>query len=526
MTTPLAFPVTSDEMHRIFTIPELVTSIITEFVSHGTRGSLVRGPLTVCKLWADISMDLIWYQIDDPSAIFRLLAPVEDRSVDGDVLYDWDCSFKALPMPSGWARFDLYRHRVRVLEDATYTNHHSVMSDIAVLGLDSTVFLPNLTDLSWLYIQGEVWRDSVFMHEGIETFTLMLELRDPGISELILQYFEHIAARMPRLQSFTLHLGSHHEAYQGHLKPALSWLLPKLHFLKVLELTPMLDSDLYDVTSSTASLPNIENIDARINKYMSRSLVIASPPTSPITLSCKLRSLSLENSYFGAAAYLLSESTEFPVMTKLSLQSYKPESRKSTRTLTRTISLISDAFVLTANEHDLPPDGRITLTDIQSLFHCRNVVRFSIYYACPLQLTNDDIKNILQNWDTLKEPFLNPSPTYLLPSDVSHPYPGDWETLAVIAEYSGHLEGLGLYLNGFAEVPPRASMQSLPKLMRLKVGTSKLPSKMKDAARFLSQLLTLQCRVHCSFMSQTMQDGMTYPDYYSLLFGQGWKNRS
>ncbi|PBK63051.1 hypothetical protein ARMSODRAFT_1024345 [Armillaria solidipes] len=436
-------------------------------------------------------------------------------------------------MPSGWARFDLYRHRVRVLEDATYTNYHSVMSDIAVLGFDSTVFLPNLTDLSWLYIQDEVWRDSVFMHEGIETFTLMLELRDPGISEPILLYFEHIAARMPRLQSFTLHLGSRHEAYQGHLKLALSWLLPKLQFLKVLELTPILDSDLYDVTSSTASLPNIENIDAHINKYMNRSLVIASPPTSPITLSCKLRSLSLEISYFDAAAYFLS--TEFPVMTKLSLQSYKPESRKSTRTLTRTISLrckflrdislISDAFVSTANEHDLPPDGHITLTDIQSLFHCRNVVRFSVYHACPLPLTNDDIKNILQNWDTLKEPFLNPSPTYLLPSDVSHPYP-DWETLAVIAEHSGHLEGLGIYLNGFAEVPPRASMQSLPKLMRLKVGTSELPSKTKDAARFLSQLLTLQCRVHCSFMSQTMQDGMTYPDYYSLLFGQGWKNRS
>ncbi len=78
-------------MHRIFTIPELVTAIITEFVSNGTRGSLVRGPLTVCKLWADITMDLIWRQIGDPSAIFRLLAPVEDRPADQGVLYDWNC---------------------------------------------------------------------------------------------------------------------------------------------------------------------------------------------------------------------------------------------------------------------------------------------------------------------------------------------------------------------------------------------------------------------------------------------------
>ncbi len=87
-----------------------------------------------------------------------------------------------------------------------------------------------------------------------------------------------------------------------------------------------------------------------------------------------------------------------------------------------------------------------------------------------------------------------------LPSDVSHPY-SDWETLAVIAEHGGHLERLGLYLNSFAEVPPRASMPSFLELIQLKIGMSKLPSKTKEAARFLSQLLTLQCRVHCAFMS-------------------------
>ncbi|PBK63056.1 hypothetical protein ARMSODRAFT_551847 [Armillaria solidipes] len=130
-------------------------------------------------------------------------------------------------MPSGWARFDLYRHRVRILDDTSmYTSYHSIISDIAVLKLDSTVFLPNITDFSWLYVQDDLWRDSVlFMHEGIETFTLMLELGDGAIYEPILQYFEHIGR----------------DAYQGHLKPALSWLLPKLRYLKVLEITPMLD---------------------------------------------------------------------------------------------------------------------------------------------------------------------------------------------------------------------------------------------------------------------------------------------
>ncbi|KAK0187564.1 hypothetical protein F5146DRAFT_1140988 [Armillaria mellea] len=284
MTTPLALPVTSEEMQCIFTIPELVTAIITEFFAMGGH-----------------SMDLIWRQIGDPSDIFRLLAPVEDRRADKDVFYDWNCSFKTLPMLSGWARL-------------IYTD----TDDIAVLELDSEVFLPNLIDFSWLYVQDDLWRDLVlFMHEDIETFTLMLELKDAAIYEPLLQYFEYIAA------------------HQGHLKPALSWFLPKLQYLKVLEITPMLN--LYDAISLTASLPNIEAIDARINKHMSRSLSFASPPTFPVILSSKLRSLSLSISYFGATTHLLC--TEYPTMTKLSLQSYNSESPKATRTLTGTISL-------------------------------------------------------------------------------------------------------------------------------------------------------------------------------------------
>ncbi|KAK0243693.1 hypothetical protein EDD85DRAFT_805040 [Armillaria nabsnona] len=108
-TVPLALSETSNEMHCIFTIPELVSAILTEFVSHGTRGSLVRGPLTVCKLWADVTMDLIWRQIYDPIVIFCLLAPVEDQPRGKDDPYCQGCSFKTLPVPSGWARFDSYR---------------------------------------------------------------------------------------------------------------------------------------------------------------------------------------------------------------------------------------------------------------------------------------------------------------------------------------------------------------------------------------------------------------------------------
>ncbi len=76
----------------------------------------------------------------------------------------------------------------------------------------------------------------------------------------------------------------------------------------------------------------------------------------------------------------------------------------------------------------------------------------------------------------------------MLPPDASKSY-SDWETLAVVAEHGGHLEHLGLHLNGFAKNPPCAGMTSMPKLKQLSVGTSKIPCTMKDVlgpARFLS----------------------------------------
>ncbi|PBK63054.1 hypothetical protein ARMSODRAFT_1088835 [Armillaria solidipes] len=233
---PLELPVTPDEsppMHRIFTIPELVTAIIRELA---WMQPLVHGPLTVCKLWADIVMDFIWHDINDLRTIFRLLAPEEQPSDDEDVVHELYCSFKTLPTPSGWARFDLYRRRVRALDnnhdETLYMSFRPVINDIAVLRPDSMAFFPNLTELSWSYAHGR-----------------------PGSQETILQYFEHIAMRMPHLQSFNLNLCPYDATAesQAHIGPALSWLLPQLRFLTALTLPPMVDA--YAVISSTTSLP-------------------------------------------------------------------------------------------------------------------------------------------------------------------------------------------------------------------------------------------------------------------------------
>ncbi|SJL15417.1 uncharacterized protein ARMOST_18914 [Armillaria ostoyae] len=513
-SSPLVSPVTSAEsppMHRLFTIPELVTAIIRELA---WMQPLVHGPLTVCKLWADIVMDLIWCDINDLRTIFRLLAPVEEQpSDDEDVVHDLYCSFKTLPTPSGWARFDLYRRRVRALDnnhdEVLYMSFRPVINDIAVLRPDSMAFFPNLTELFWSYAHGDLWRESVFfMHKGIKKFSLMLWLGEPGGQETILQYFEHIAMLMPNLQSFNLNLCPYDATAesQAYVGPALSWLLPKLQFLTALTLPTMVDA--YDVISSTASLPNLESISANIDVTIDRSLFSVSapsPPTSNVTLSCNLQNLSLGISYSEATTHLLC--TEFPVLAKLALSSHKPESHVSTRTLTRAIALhcesLRDISLIANNADglDLTSDRHITLADIQPLFGCRSVVRFSITHAQPLHLTNNDIRSLLTNWGTVVDLSLNHSPSSVLPPDVSKPY-SDWETLAVVAEHGGHLEHLGLYIDGFAKIPPCVRMPSLSKLKQLSVGTSKLPSKMKDVlgpARFLSQFLTLRCRVQCSY---------------------------
>ncbi|KAK0445881.1 hypothetical protein EV421DRAFT_2034357 [Armillaria borealis] len=234
---PSALPVTPDEsppMHRIFTIPELVTAIITELA---WMQPLVHGPLTVCKLWADIVMDLIWHDINDLRTIFRLLAPEEQPSDDEDVVHE----LYFIQKPPYTARFDLYRRRVRALDnnhdEVLYMSFRPVINDITVLRPDSMAFSP--------------------ISPNFPGHTLMVTCgaRRPGGQETILQYFEHIAMRMPNLQSFNLNLCPYDATAesQAHIGPALSWLLPKLRFLTALTLPPMVDA--YAVISSTASLP-------------------------------------------------------------------------------------------------------------------------------------------------------------------------------------------------------------------------------------------------------------------------------
>ncbi len=157
-----------------------------------------------------------------------------------------------------------------------------VINDIAVLRPDSMALFPNLTELFWSYAHGDLWRESVFfMHKGIKKFSLMLWLGETGGQETILQYFEHIAMRMPHLQSFNLNLCPYDATAesQAHIGPALSWLLPKLRFLTALTLPPMVDA--YSVISSTASLPNLETINANIDVTIDRSLFSVSAPSPP-----------------------------------------------------------------------------------------------------------------------------------------------------------------------------------------------------------------------------------------------------
>ncbi len=104
-------------MHRLFTIPELVTAIIRELA---WMQPLVHGPLTVCKLWADIVMDLIWQDINDLRTIFRLLAPVEEQaSEDEDVVHDLYCVSQTNNMYHDDANYTLVR--LTVIQNSPYT---------------------------------------------------------------------------------------------------------------------------------------------------------------------------------------------------------------------------------------------------------------------------------------------------------------------------------------------------------------------------------------------------------------------
>jgi len=61
-------------MHRVLTIPELLTTIFSNLgLSANLNNSLV------CQSWSEVALDVLWRYVGDLHRLFNILVPLRER---------------------------------------------------------------------------------------------------------------------------------------------------------------------------------------------------------------------------------------------------------------------------------------------------------------------------------------------------------------------------------------------------------------------------------------------------------------
>lgn len=127
--------------------------------------------------------------------------------------------------------------------------------------------------------------------------------------------------------------------------------------------------------------------------------------------------------------------------------------------------------------------------------------KFIIGHAFPLLLPDSDIQTLLTSWSALKSLNLNDSPSSIT-QGISELFFPEWSTLSTFARYGTNLLELGLYMNGWADVPDHKDAHPFTQLNLLFVGMSEVGGT-HDEARFLSYILPSDCEIIPDPMGET-----------------------
>ncbi|KAL5480629.1 hypothetical protein ACEPAI_1900 [Sanghuangporus weigelae] len=212
-------------MDPIFSVPEL-TSLIFD---HLNKPALISCAL-VCKSWNELALDKLWKELDSLVPLISLLTPLK-KSEDDSSMLEFTRPIRA------WGIFDRYARRVRSLDldDELSTLSASIFYEIALKRL-SPVLLPNLSRLKIMvdgYYLDMLSYSLLFTEKNIEEFALVLPYPYSNcgpFQELIPDFFEECAIRMPRLRIFELYSIYSHwpvATIENHVALFLS-SLPKL----------------------------------------------------------------------------------------------------------------------------------------------------------------------------------------------------------------------------------------------------------------------------------------------------------
>ncbi|KIJ52031.1 hypothetical protein M422DRAFT_776328 [Sphaerobolus stellatus SS14] len=478
-------------MSQVLCISEIL-DLIFSFSTPGTQAASSQ----VCKTWLEPALNQLWKTIDDPYALFVLLAPLKLRedTVDRD-FYHYPSEDPALEFSRGirdsdWLRFDYYAPRIRrislfVEEDEPL--HDSVWAEVARTR-SRMVLLPNLQEICWYTYP---WKYAIlFMHPGIRKVSMDFLQSNPELG-MATDAIADVASRCPGVTD--LSFKNIDVSYRGnndllknitsfqHLKSVkLSAWLCKAELALELSKLPSLEK-LYwhydagythgrlrswDMTAFCQSLPqkafpSLRELDLRIN--LDAAATIISHPHFSAQLSRIEISIVNRITNPHQITSFLEACAKFPALTAIYLNLYP--SKRSTRC----------------------EDFKITNEMLQPVMACPNLTCFCLESPNASAVTQDKLEDIARTLRHLVTFTLCRCPPYETPSPLS------LSSIIPFFRFCPNISLIGLYIDGNVPVElPEDISFTQSKGYTLDVGTSPLSEgeSARRVAAFLSQLQT------------------------------------
>ncbi|KDQ52788.1 hypothetical protein JAAARDRAFT_210281 [Jaapia argillacea MUCL 33604] len=457
---------TSEPHHRVLFIPELLENIFCR--SEDVR-TLARSAL-VCKQWSDLALNTLWYELDTPVNLFKILAPLEESQDEED--YD-KLIFRNTPTSAAWVRFDYYARKVRMLayiEDPAEGEYELDVSS----NISPRVFrdlsrarspqrlLPNLKGLTW---QSDdlvtLLSSQVLLHDRIKALSFAMPILQQ--SQSMSDYFTSITSKIPSLQLMAIWL--------NRQSPSLLELEAEVvDLLRGLRELTHVGIPFYSLTSKMAeAISQLEKV-----------LVV------DFDGECYKRPIGYESyagNYFGAPRENLPrfspqlQVNSFPSLTYLAIglhlqdlmsdhilrrRLFPPslqrlviqETGNTTPAIVESflesiavshphLSTLSLQLRLSDFPRSLPllDTPRITFTTIKPILGMRSLIEFMISHDYPLSLTDRDMQELAIAKPLLQYLSLNSEPGYPLESSLS------LAALLPFAEHCPSMIELKLYMD-------------------------------------------------------------------------------
>ncbi|TFK61097.1 hypothetical protein BDN72DRAFT_965365 [Pluteus cervinus] len=532
---------------RVLAIPELLRSI---FFSLPDRGDNYCTTL-VCRVWSEIALDVLWYEVDDMSALFHLLVPLNSPKKDIKTCQ----KFVRRPEPQDWTVFGKISRRVKKLtiEADTVLPSRSVFDDITKTRIHHEI-LPNLWSLKWL---SDASLGVIFLHAGIQELAFQIDYRFLDEAKIFMRNTSFFSRNITTISIETCsENGLMDPQPVGLIEAELTSWLAQLHDLRVLDIPRFwLTSHVF---KTLGQLPHLVHLDFKLDpgQYGNPLDTLIFRPISDS------EEIVPEHQLFPSLIDL-GHNTRFSEMTRF-LSCWQGSSRLSELSIASQVLESPDAFrsaldIITVQCPRLTflgltclrtpyrhhPGGslrpRITLNTLLPLRNLKDLLTLELVHPLPFAFTDEEFLFLVKEWSQMQYLGFGCDP-YPLDNDVVHtaesllptvepvddasltptyPIIGLWQSMKSLRKHCPSLQELFLFgIDDFTAGNDKARLASdelaplpFPSLKTLSFGSSPITSKSTVIALALSQFLLPST----SFFLHGLQAGDQHSPYLTYL---------